>query len=81
MSAAALWTKYRALAYAVAAEFHSRGGAPGRRAGGADRPVVAARDWKRDRGASFPTFARLVIRRRLVTVLRAALREEARAAQ
>ena len=75
MNAVALLMKHSALAYAVAAEFYL----PGAERQDVEQEALiglwyAALEWKRDRGASFPTFARLVIRRRLVTVLRAALR-------
>jgi RNA polymerase sporulation-specific sigma factor len=79
VSVLSLWTKHRRLAYAIAAEFHL----PGAESQDVEQEAliglwVAARDWDRDGGASFPTFARLVIRRRLAAVLRAALREKHR---
>lgn len=75
MSVPALWTKHRAVALSVAAEFH----VPGSERQDVEQEALiglwmAARAWTPGGGASFPTFARLVVRRRLATFLQAALR-------
>jgi RNA polymerase sporulation-specific sigma factor len=79
MSAGSLYAQHRNLAEAISREW---------RIPGLDRDDlsqeaqiglwVAARSWRRERNASFKNFARLVIKRRLATILKAALREKHR---
>ena len=73
MSEAALWSKHRAIAYKVANEFYL----PGSERQDVEQEAliglwIAARSWDRSKG-SFSTFAFLVVRRRLATLLRSAL--------
>ena len=68
-----LWTKHRAIAYKVAGEFYL----PGSERQDVEQEAliglwIAARSWDRSKG-SFSTFAFLVVRRRLATLLRSAL--------
>ena len=77
MTTGADWTKHRPLARAVAGEFY----VPGAGRDDVEQEAliglwVAARTFDRERNASFPSFARLVIRRRLSSILKAALREK-----
>ncbi len=77
MTVPALWLKHRGLALAIA---------DGYTLPGSDRDDVrqealialwvAATDWRPDGGASFPTFARMVVRRRLDTCLKLATRRK-----
>ena len=68
-----LWSKHRGIAYKVAGEFYL----PGSERQDVEQEAliglwIAARSWDRSKG-SFSTFAFLVVRRRLATLLRSAL--------
>lgn len=80
MTRGALWTKHRPLAYAIAREFYL----PGAERKDVEQEAliglwIATSGWDRSGGASFKTFANLVIRRRLGTIVKAALRQKHRA--
>jgi len=77
MTTAALWTKHRNLAHAIARTYRL----PGAEAQDVEQEAliglwVAARSFKPGRGTSFPTFARVVVKRRLSTLLKSALAEK-----
>lgn len=74
MTVTGLFTRNQGLARSIAREFYL----PGSEAQDVEQEAmiglwIAARGWDREREASFPTFARQVIRRRLITLLRTAM--------
>lgn len=79
MTAPALYAKHAPLARAIARDYWL----PGSEAQDVEQEAliglwVAARRFEPGRGASFPTFARLVVKRRLAALLKAALAEKNR---
>lgn len=70
-----LYAKHRGIALGLAKDWHLPGGdADDVRQEALIGLWIATQKWNRDRG-SFPPFARLVIQRRLTSLLRSALRE------
>lgn len=77
MTAGSLWTKYRPLALRIAGGYYL----PGAERQDVEQEAliglwVASCEWKPDGGASFTSFARLVITRRLDTCVRLAHRDK-----
>ena len=80
MTVPALWTKHKPLAVAIASGYSL----PGAERQDLEQEAliglwIAAGKWRPDGEASFRTFAALVIRRRLSTLVKAAMRSRQRA--
>lgn len=74
MTTTALWTNHRRIAYSVARQYRI----PGAGCDDVEQESliglwIAARTFRSDRGATFSTFAHLVIHRRLSTLVRLAV--------
>jgi RNA polymerase sigma factor (sigma-70 family) len=79
MTVSALWTRHRPLAYGIARDYFL----PGAERQDVEQEAlvglwIAAKEWDRAKGASFRTFARVVIERRLASLVRTATAEKNR---